>query len=76
MGQGKVIRLDPRSEQEFRAQLREIGFNQGEIDENIQLVLQEVGNFDDLEVVSVFRIPEGQWIIPEKKSMVWRPKGS
>lgn len=73
MAQGQVIRLHPRSEEEFRAELRQIGFSGEKIDEIVELVREEVGSFDALDVVSVFLTPDGA-IIPEKRLEPWRPK--
>ena len=76
MAQGEVIRLQPRSEEEVRRVLHQVGFSDQGIDETVQMIREEIGNCDALEVVSVFRTPDGLWIIPEKKLEVWRPKKS
>lgn len=72
MTQGKVIRLHPSSMEEFRAQLREIGFSAEKIEDTVELVREEVGNCDALDVVSVFLTPDGA-MIPEKRLQAWRP---
>jgi hypothetical protein len=74
MAQGEVIRVQPRSEEEVRRALRQVGFSDQGIDDTVQMIREEIGNFDALEVVNVFRTPDGLWIIPEKKLEVWRPK--
>jgi hypothetical protein len=72
MAQGQVIRLYPRSEGEFRVQLREIRFSPGKIEDTVELIREEVGNFRALDVVSVFLTPEGRVILPGKRLEAWR----
>jgi len=75
MAPGEVFRLYAGSEEELRVELCRIGFGDTRIGEIVQLVLDEVGNFQSLDVITVFLTPDDLVILPEKRLEVCAAEG-